>query len=103
VPVLLPTTHAAVRAPIDQWFERQGVRPRVVGEFEDSALLKTFGASGMGVFAAVEMVHDELIARYGVKRVGSCEGVEEQFFAIGTERKVQHPLVQRMLRARQGR
>jgi LysR family transcriptional regulator, transcriptional activator of nhaA len=103
VPVLLPTTHAAVRAPIDQWFERQGVRPRVVGEFEDSALLKTFGASGMGVFAAVEMVHDELIARYAVKRIGPCDGVEEQFFAIGTERKVHHPLVQRILQARQGR
>jgi LysR family transcriptional regulator, transcriptional activator of nhaA len=103
VPVLLPTTHAAVRASIDQWFERRGVQPRVVGEFEDSALLKTFGASGMGVFAAVEMVHDELIARYGVERVGACEGVEEQFFAIGTERKVAHPLVARMLRARQAR
>jgi LysR family transcriptional regulator, transcriptional activator of nhaA len=103
VPVLLPTTHAAVRAPIDQWFERQGVRPHVVGEFEDSALLKTFGASGMGVFAAAEMVRDELIARYGVKRVGSCDGVEEQFFAIGTERKVHHPLVQRVLQARQRR
>jgi LysR family transcriptional regulator, transcriptional activator of nhaA len=103
VPVLLPTTHAAVRSSIDQWFERQGVQPRVAGEFEDSALLKTFGASGMGVFAAVELVHDELIARYGVKRVGSCEGAEEQFFAIGTERRVAHPLVQRMLRARQGR
>jgi LysR family transcriptional regulator, transcriptional activator of nhaA len=103
VPVLLPTTHAAVRTLIDQWFERQGVRPRVVGEFEDSALLKTFGASGMGVFAAVEMVHDELVARYGVKRVGACEGVEEHFFAIGTERKVQHPLVRQMLLARQRR
>ncbi len=103
VPVLLPTTHAAVRTAIDQWFERQGVRPRVVGEFEDSALLKTFGASGMGVFAAVEMVHDELIARYGVKRVGPCEGVEEKFFAIGTERKVHHPLVQRILQARHER
>jgi LysR family transcriptional regulator, transcriptional activator of nhaA len=103
VPVLLPTTHAAVRTLIDQWFERQGIRPRVVGEFEDSALLKTFGASGMGVFAAVEMVHDELVARYGVKRVGACEGVEEHFFAIGTERKVQHPLVRQMLLARQGR
>ena len=101
VPVLLPTTHAAVRAPIDQWFERIGVRPNVVGEFEDSALLKTFGASGMGVFAAVEMVRDELIARYGVKRVGPCEGVAEHFFAIGTERKVHHPLVQRILQARQ--
>ncbi len=100
VPVLLPTPHVAVRAQLDQWFEKQGIRPRIVGEFEDSALLKTFGASGMGVFPAVAMVHDELTTRYEVKRVGPCEGVKEQFFAIGTERKVQHPLVQRILRAR---
>ncbi len=97
VPVLLPTTHAAVRGRIDQWFERQGVRPRVVGEFEDSALLKTFGASGMGVFPAAEVVHDELIARYDVRRVGRSDDLAEQFFAIGTEKKVLHPLVQRLL------
>ena len=102
VPVLLPTTHATVRLLIDQWFERQGVQPRVVGEFEDSALLKTFGASGMGVFPAVGMVHEQLVASYGVKRVGLCEGVEEEFVAIGTEKKVQHPLVQRILMARKG-
>ena len=102
IPVLLPTGHVAVRPMLDQWFERQNVRPRVVGEFEDSALLKTFGASGMGVFPAAEMVHQELIGRYGVKRLGPCEGVVEKFFAIGTEKKVHHPLVQRMLVARAG-
>jgi LysR family transcriptional activator of nhaA len=99
VPVLLPTTHAAVRARLDQWFERLGLKPRVVGEFEDSALLKTFGAGGMGVFAAAEKVHDELTARYHVKRIGPCDGVEEHFFAVGTEKKVLHPLVQRLLPA----
>jgi len=97
VPVVLPTPHVAVRSLIDHWFERHGVQPRIVGEFEDSALLATFGAGGMGVFPAVELVHDELTARYGVKRIGRCEGVEQHFFAIGTEKKVQHPLVQRLL------
>lgn len=100
VPVLLPTTHAAVRVRLDQWFERLGLKPHVVGEFEDSALLKTFGAGGMGVFAAAEKVHDELTARYHVKRIGPCDGVEEHFFAVGTEKKVLHPLVQRLLPAR---
>jgi LysR family transcriptional activator of nhaA len=100
VPVLLPTADSAVRARLDQWFERVGVRPRVVGEFEDSALLKTFGAGGMGVFPATELVHDELMARYDVTRVGPCDGVEQHFFAIGTEKKVLHPLVQRLLPAR---
>ena len=97
VPVLLPTTHAAVRPRIDQGFERIGVKPHIVGEFEDSALLVTFGAGGMGVFAAAEWVHEELTTRFGVQRIGPCDGVEERFYAIGTEKKVQHPLVQRLL------
>jgi LysR family transcriptional regulator, transcriptional activator of nhaA len=99
-PVLLPTAHAALRPLLDQWFEREGVRPLVVGEFEDSALLKTFGASGMGVFPAPEGVHDDLVSRYGVQRVGRCEGVDERFYAIGTEKKVLHPLVHRLVAQR---
>ena len=100
VPVLLPTQHAAVRPRIDQWFQRHGVRPRVAGEFEDSALLKTFGASGMGVFPAAERVHDALVDHYHVKQVGRCDGVEEHYYAIGTEKKVLHPLVRRLIPAR---
>jgi LysR family transcriptional activator of nhaA len=99
VPVLLPTAQAAVRLALDRWFERHGLRPRVAGEFEDSALLKTFGAAGLGVFAAPRLIHDELAARYGVRCLGDCDGVAEQFFAIGTERKVQHPLIRRVLAA----
>jgi LysR family transcriptional regulator, transcriptional activator of nhaA len=97
LPVLLPTGNVATRARLEQWFERQSLRPRLVGEFEDSALLKTFGAGGMGLFPAAERVHDEIVSRYGVEHIGRCEGVDEQFFAIGTEKKVVHPLVQRLL------
>ena len=97
VPVLLPTGHAAVRTALELWFERLAIRPNVVGEFEDSALLKTFGASGMGVFPAAELVHDELVSRYGVERVGACEGATEHFFAIAADKKVLHPLVQKLL------
>ena len=97
VPMLLPTSHNAVRARLDSWLEQRGVRPRIVGEFEDSALLKTFGASGMGVFPAAEWVHSDLLSHYAVQRLGTCEGVTEHFYAIGTEKKVHHPLVQRLL------
>lgn len=99
VPVLLPTDHTAVRPRLDQWLERRNVRAHIVGEFEDSALLKTFGASGMGVFPAATLAHDELTQRYGLTCIGACEGVEELFFAIGTEKKVQHPLVQRLIQS----
>lgn len=97
VPVLLPTVNTAVRVRLDHWFEQRALRPRVAGEFEDSALLKTFGASGMGVFPAAEWVHEDLLAHYAVQRLGNCDGVTEHFYALGTEKKVQHPLVQRLL------
>lgn len=96
VPVLLPTGHTAVRDRLDHWFDKLGILPRVVGEFEDSALLKTFGASGMGVFPAATLIDDEMAARYGVQQVGLCSGVEEHFFAITSEKRVQHRLLKRL-------
>jgi LysR family transcriptional activator of nhaA len=97
VPLLLPTHHAAVRGRLDQWLERQGLKPTVVGEFEDSTLLRTFGASGMGAFPAAEFMHDDLTTKYDVKRLGDCDGVEEHFFAVATEKKIIHPLVKKVL------
>ncbi len=97
LPVLLPTTHVAVREALDQWLTRQGLTPRVVGEFEDSALLATFGGSGLGVFPATVAVEPDLAQNHRVRLIGRCEGVEERYFAISTERKVAHPLVQRLL------
>ncbi len=97
VPVLLPTSHAAVRQRVDHWFERLGITPNIVGEFEDSALLKTFGAAGMGVFPAAELVQSQLTSQDHVKRVGDCEGVAEHFFAIAAQKKISHPLVLKLL------
>jgi LysR family transcriptional activator of nhaA len=99
IPILLPTKHAAVRDRLDHWLERHSIRPQVVGEFEDSTLLKTFGAGGMGAFPAAEFMHDDLTRRYEVKMLGDCDGVEEQFFAVATEKKIMHPLVKRVLQA----
>jgi LysR family transcriptional regulator, transcriptional activator of nhaA len=99
LPVLLPTPQAATRLRLDLWFQQLGVQPRVAGEFADSALMKTFGAGGLGVFPAVEWVHEELVARYGVQRVGRCPDLHEHYHAIAAERKVPHPLLQTLLEA----
>ncbi|NML47037.1 LysR family transcriptional regulator [Ramlibacter sp. G-1-2-2] len=99
LPVLLPTGHAAVRPRLDQWFERQGIRPRIAGEFEDSALLAAFGRSGMGVFPASSWSHEELLQDSRVRLVGQTPELVEHFFLISAERKIQHPLVQRLVQA----
>jgi LysR family transcriptional regulator, transcriptional activator of nhaA len=97
LPVLLPSAQAVLRGQLDRWLERHGLRPRVVGEFEDAALLTTFGASGLGVFPADDRVHDSLVQQLGFVRLGDADGVREQVFAIGTEKRVQHPLVEKLL------
>ena len=98
VPLLLPTMHSMVRGPLDRWLTQCGVRPKVVGEIEDSALLETFGGAGLGVFPAALAAENELAKRSHVRLIGACEGVQEHYYAISTERKVMHPLVQQMLR-----
>ena len=95
-PVLLPTGHGVLRARLDHWFDRHSLRPHIAGEFEDSALLETFGARGLGLFPSAEVFEHDLVQRYGVVRVGDCAGVEEQFFAITPQKKVEHRLVRQI-------
>lgn len=92
-PVLLPLEGAALRRSLDQWFDRVGVRPRVVAEFEDSALLKVFGADGLGLFAAPTVVAAEVCRQHGVSALGSVPDVKERFYAVSVERRLRHPAV----------
>ncbi len=98
LPLLLPTTHSVVRSQLDRWLLHHGLRPRVVGEIEDSALLETFGSTGLGIFPAALAAEKELQKRSQVRLIGACEAVQAHCYAISTERKVMHPLVQQMLR-----
>jgi LysR family transcriptional activator of nhaA len=96
-PLLLPTRNNAVRGRLDQWFERNGIRPDIVGEFEDSALLKTFGRSGLGLFPAPSALEGDIEEQFGAVPVGKSLDVSEQFFAISTELKIMHPAVEAIL------
>lgn len=99
LPVLLPSGQSVMRPALERWFERHGLVPEPAGEFDDSALMKTFGAAGLGLFPAPMLVAEALAERYGVALAGPCDGVEERYWAIVTEKRVQHPLVQRLLSA----
>ncbi len=102
VPVLLPTDHAAMRAHIDHWLERERIRPHIAGEFEDSALLSTFAATGMGVMPAPVSLGEHLAQTHGLVQVGTAPDVQEQFHLIYSARKVMHPLLTRLLEAGRG-
>jgi LysR family transcriptional activator of nhaA len=92
-PLLLPLETLPLRRSLDQWLEGHGITPRVVAEFEDSALLKTFGADGLGLFPAATVVEREVCAQYGVQLVGRVAEVRERFYAISVERRLKNPAV----------
>lgn len=88
---LLPGPGGALRRTLDEWLDRQGLRPDVVGEFEDSALVKVFGQAGAGVFVAPAAVEAAVCAQYGVERLGTVPELVERFWAISPERRIRHP------------
>ncbi len=92
-PMLLPLERVTLRRSIDHWLSALEIRPRVVAEFEDSALLHVFGREGHGLFPAPLAVEEDLVAQYGVVRVGLAEGVSERFYAVSAERKLRNPAV----------
>jgi LysR family transcriptional activator of nhaA len=100
-PFLLPTRNNALRGKIDEWFVQHQVKPDVVGEFEDNALLNTFGRRGLGLFFAPAALALEIEEQYGAVQVGAVPGVREQFYVISNERKIKHPAVEAILAAAQ--
>ena len=92
-PFLLPTDNTVLRRSLDHWFEAEGIRPTVIGEFEDSALLKVFGQRGAGLFLAPSVIEAEVRRQYSVQIVGRVESVRERFYAISVERKLKNPAV----------
>ncbi len=90
VPLLLPGEDSASRLRLEQWLEAVGVVPRVVGEFDDAALMKAFGQAGRGVFPAPVLLAKEVESQYGVRAIGRAQGVRETYYAITAERRITH-------------
>jgi LysR family transcriptional activator of nhaA len=92
-PLLLPSSDNQLRSAIDQWLDKLRIYPRVVAEFDDSALMKVFGQEGAGIFIAPAAIEAEVESQYRVTCIGRTEEVKEHFYAISVERRVLHPVV----------
>ncbi len=102
-PFLLPSPGTALRHGLDRWFEAQGVRPDVAGEFDDSALLWAFGRRGLGLFSAPAVIEREICAEMQVQPVGRTEEVRERYYAISVEQRLRHPAVVAIAEGARGR
>lgn len=98
-PFVMPTENTALRRMLDYWFAKRQIRPNVLAEFEDSALLKAFTQTTPALFAAPSVIKESIADLYGAVDIGSPEGIRERFFAISLERKVRNPAVVKLLEA----
>jgi LysR family transcriptional activator of nhaA len=92
-PFLLPTIGKTLRRTLDHYFDQEQIRPRIVAELDDSALLTTFGQGGAGLFVAPTVLEKEVMRQFGVTVVGRLDEVRERYFAISVERRLKHPAV----------
>ena len=97
--LLLPTRHNALRGRIDRWLEQSHIHPKIVGEFEDSALLTTFGRGGLGIFPAPLALAEQVASQLQAVPLGAMTGVSEQIYAISNERRIHHPAVEALCAA----
>jgi len=98
-PILLPSSGNQLRSGIDQWLDKHRIRPKMVAEFDDSALMKAFGQKGVGVFVAPSAITSEVERQYQVTVIGKVDEIRERFFAISVERRVSHPVVSTVVAA----
>lgn len=92
-PLLLPGDDVAVRPKLIRWFDQNRIRPRIAGEFDDSALMAAFGQAGAGIFSAPSAIAEQVREQYGVVKIGATDDVTEGFYAISVERRLSHPAV----------
>ena len=92
-PFILPTDGTALRRSLDTWFAERGIRPRIIAEIADNALMKAFGARGLGIVPVADVAAKEVHQQYKMSSIGPVDGVTERFFAISIERRIRHPAV----------
>jgi LysR family transcriptional regulator, transcriptional activator of nhaA len=90
-PFLLPMKNSTLRQILDQWFDSHSIRPRILAEFQDAALLTAFGQAGAGIFAAPLAIEREVRSRYRVSRLGEVGPRVAEYYAVSAERKIKHP------------
>jgi len=98
-PILLPSIGNQLRSRIDRWLDKHHTHPRMIAEFDDSALMKAFGQEGVGVIIAPAAIEAEVELQYQVAAIGRINEVKEHFYAISVERRVKHPIAFAVLKA----
>ena len=89
----MPSTSSILLRNLEKWFDQHGIKPRIVAEFEDRALMKAFGEQGTGVITSPQTMEKDVLDKYGVKVIGRTDEIKENYYVISPERRIKNPAV----------
>lgn len=92
-PFLIPSDQSLIQIQLLQWLEKHNIHPKITGEFDDRALMKTFGQAGVGVFIVPSAIAEEVAEQFKVEIIGNTEEIREQFYAISTDQRLSNPAI----------
>lgn len=92
-PLLLPGEDVALQPMLLKWLDQRKLHPHIVGEFDDSALMKAFGRAGAGIFVAPSATRQQICQQYNVIEIGHIPDITEQLWAITTEPRMTDPAI----------
>ena len=102
-PLLIPGAHASVRQQLEGWLTRHHIQPRIIGEFDDGALMNAFGRQGRGAFMAPTVMEQDTVAQFGVEVIGRSVELVDEFYAVSVQRRITHPCVVAITDAARGK
>ncbi|SNR63151.1 transcriptional regulator, LysR family [Methylobacillus rhizosphaerae] len=92
-PMLVMGEDSLLQGQITRWLNEQHIAPNIVGEFDDSALMKAFGMAGTGFFTASSIIASEIEKEYGVIKIAETDEFTQHFYAISVPKHTDHPAV----------
>ncbi len=81
-PVILPTGASTIRAEVDALCTRLKVRPSVVAEVDDMAMLRLMAREGIGLAPLPAIVVRDELEAGTLRQVARLPGIEETFYAL---------------------
>jgi LysR family transcriptional activator of nhaA len=95
--ILLPGTKSGIILGLTSWLDSQNIEPKIVAEFDDSALLTLFGSEGFGVFAAPAAITEHIKAQHDVVCLGEADNITERYYAITSKNRAHHDIVKHVV------
>jgi LysR family transcriptional activator of nhaA len=92
-PFIMPAEGTLMRRSVDKWISETECYPEVVGEMDDTALMKVFAEAGVGFIPAPLAIAEEIETQFGLNLLTEIPGAVERFYAITVQRRLQHPAV----------